>query len=196
MDSFICEAKVTDIALSWITFLLVIVTAGLVWVGFRQEAQTRQLTRANVFVVSVNLGNITNPIPIEGYPPIIPTGAELRYLNVGPIVQLIIKNLGQTVAYDVVTWTNICLLEYPLISKLLPPPDEARRATSKSAIPPQGGTTKFNRFPRPLTDDEIAALRAEKMAIYVYGETTYRDGVRKAAYDKIPLHAWKHSPEP
>ena len=45
-ETFYCEAKATDVTLSWFTLLLFAATVGLIWIAFRQEQSSRRTERA------------------------------------------------------------------------------------------------------------------------------------------------------
>ena len=47
---FFCDFKGSGFAIGWGTFLLVLVTGGLIWTAFRQEESARRIERAYVFV--------------------------------------------------------------------------------------------------------------------------------------------------
>jgi hypothetical protein len=165
------SSKWTD-PVSIATWLLAAITGGLVWVGIRQETQMRRTSRAHVYVISATIGNVANPIPIPGNPPIRPTGAEINYPQQGPLCQLVIRNAGQTPARNVISWADMRIRETPLATSL---PAGSSGVVSKSTIPVGGMTTKFPRLPGPLSPTELADLRAGRIAIYVYGQITYRD---------------------
>jgi hypothetical protein len=61
--------------------------------------------------------------------------------------------------------------ELPPIHKLVKPPS--------SAIAPEGINTKLVKVFAPLTAEQIAGLRNGTVAIWVYGEITYRDAFRR-----------------
>jgi hypothetical protein len=65
MHAFMCEAKVADLALGWLTFFLVAVTGGLVFIGVGQERSNRKINRA--YLVGGPGGRNPHPV-IAGNP--------------------------------------------------------------------------------------------------------------------------------
>jgi len=167
------------------TGIIAIFTILLVAAGFYQAAVTRAATRkqlrAYVFVETMDVLNVTGnaPPPIPGQPPP-QVGPWIYRPDIGPAVMMIIKNTGQTPAYDVVHYGNLCVAEYRP-SPNLPPQIHIPTAT-KVAIPPDGKTSKFVNLPQPLTDDEINQLRTGTHAIYLFGRITYKDIFNKKRF--------------
>jgi hypothetical protein len=177
---FMCESKITDAVLAILTFFLVIFTGLLVRVGARQDRTARQHLRAFVAVDRISILNVANPMPQDGKE-IQPTGAELGYPKLGPLILMTIRNSGSTPAYDVIHWGNAIVAEHPLKSKL-PERKIAKVGASfvtKTAMPPGGVTTKSLRMGAPLTIEEKDDLRAGTKVIYVYGFIAYRDAFRR-----------------
>jgi|WetSurMetagenome_2_1015567.scaffolds.fasta_scaffold25636_4 hypothetical protein len=82
---FFCDLKGSGFALGWATILLVIVTGGLIWVGFRQEMHLRDISNKE----------------LRAY-----LGIEHAFIKLDPItlrfkINIIIKNTGKTPAYSV-----------------------------------------------------------------------------------------------
>jgi hypothetical protein len=82
---FFCDLKGSGFALGWATILLVIVTGGLIWVGFRQEMNMRDISSKE----------------LRAY-----LGIEHAFIKLDPItlrfkINIIIKNTGRTPAYSV-----------------------------------------------------------------------------------------------
>lgn len=136
------------------------------------DTAQRQL-RAYVFVESVTILNVANPIVIEGNPPIKPTGAAVGYPKDGPLAILTIKNTGQTPAYVVIHWGQMLFREFPLTGNL--PGKQEGFFMTKSSIAPGGITNKNVRLPHPLSEEEITRLRNGTGAIYVFGDISYKD---------------------
>jgi hypothetical protein len=172
---FICESKITDVVIAALTIFLAIFTGLLVWVGSKQERTTRQQMRAFVYPEVGAIFNVASPLaPLAVYKP---TGAEIVSPSEGPLARLTIKNTGSTPAYLVKHAANVCVAEYPLKS-VLPALLSTDQAPS-SALPPGGFNTKTVKIPNRLTDQQVAGLREGTMAIWVYGEITYRDAFRR-----------------
>jgi hypothetical protein len=138
----------------------------------RQKSFGEMQMRAYVYVAEITVFNVANPIQAENET-IIPSGAEINDPKLGPSAEIKIRNTGNTPAYGLIHWAQLSFREYPLKSPLSGTPD-LRHATK---IPLAQGiiTTKTYSFPHPLTDTEIAQLRAGTYAIYLYGGITYED---------------------
>ena len=141
-------------------------------ISARQRKFAKTQLRAYVFIDSISVSNIANPAPNIVIPGNNPAG--LQYPVHGPITHMSIKNFGNTPAHDVVHWARICIREFPLnpLHPLDGPPDGN---PTKMPLIPGSPSSKWVRFPHPLTNDEIASLRVNTSAIYVYGGITYKD---------------------
>jgi hypothetical protein len=160
--------------------LVVVFFLQFIWIVL-QGRWTRATRRAFVMVEGLDIGNITgNPPPPPVGQTTTPAGAWIFQPGLGPISILGIKNFGQTPAYDVVHWGDICIREFPLASDL--PTQIAHPLRTKSAIPPNGKTFKSLRLNQPLTDQEVEGLKAGTHAIYIHGNITYRDTFRKKRF--------------
>ncbi len=116
---------------------------------------------------SSSIFNVANPVPLFPGQIFQPTGAEITNAAAGPGAWIQIKNTGQTPAFKVSHWGNICFREYPL------------RAGLPARIQnPQEMTFPGELF-EPLSAVEISALRNGTGAIYVYGEIFYEDAFEK-----------------
>lgn len=129
--------------------------------------------RAYVLIDGVSIGNVINPNPITGNPPIIPTDARIAYPFNGPLVRLVIKNFGKTPAHSVISWADIVVREHPLFGAL--PPKQKTPFITKSLIGSGGATTKNVVHAKPPTPQQMDDLRAGTHAIYVYGDIAYTD---------------------
>jgi hypothetical protein len=146
-----------------------------------RDSSERQL-RAYVISESSTIFNVSNPVPIFPGQVFKPTGAEITNPACGPGVRIQIKNAGQTPAYDVAHWGNICFREFPLKSHL--PARDPNFMPVKSVLGPGIPSTKLLFMPQALTAKEVADLRAGNAAVYVYGEISYRDTFGKDWYTK------------
>ena len=99
--------------------------------------------------------------------------AEIIDLKAGftPVAHLRVKNSGQTPAYDLTAIGGIAMGES--FDKL--PSPTGPSAMSRSTLHASAITDQFHRTPRPLTPDEMAALVAGTITLWVYGEFRYRD---------------------
>jgi len=145
----------------------------------------RRQLRAYVVGELGTVANVANPIPLYAGQVITPAGAEITNTACGPIVYIQIKNCGQTPAYKVVHWGNICVREFPLTSQLPPTPILALK--NASVLGPGILSTKYLFLPTPLTAQEISDLRAGTAAIYVYGEVDYQDAFGKKRFTKYRI---------
>jgi hypothetical protein len=138
------------------TFMLLCV--GVWQVGIAQRTAHRQL-RA---YIAVELTTITDGSDLT--PP----------SDVGTVRGVVVvKNNGQTPAYDVVTWAGIDIARISEEKNLVAPAETGGIAVT--AMGP-GGTTSHNRsLLRPLTDHEISEVKTGKSSIYLFGRTSYRD---------------------
>jgi hypothetical protein len=64
MQSFLCQAKATDLALTWLTFGLVIFTFGQVYAAVTQERSNRKVNRAYLVGGPGARGTATSPLHI------------------------------------------------------------------------------------------------------------------------------------
>lgn len=157
----------------------------LVWTIAVMIQNGRRQLRAYVIGESGTIGNVANPIPLYAGQVLPPTGAEITNTACGPVAYIQIKNSGQTPAYKVLHWGNICVREYPLTSNLPPIPILVLR--NASVLGPGIYSTKYLFLPKPLTAQEISDLRAGIAAIYVYGEIDYEDAFGKKRVTKYRL---------
>jgi hypothetical protein len=93
-----------------------------------------------------------------------------------PGVTMAFKNVGQTPAYDSITWAKIEVL--PVDSdRLLKVP--RMKFEYYRHLGPNGVTQKGIWLGKKLTPQEIEDIRAKKSAIYLFGRIQYRDCFRQ-----------------
>lgn len=163
-----------DVFTGTIAFFTILLVAAGFYQATVTRAATRKQLRGYVFVETMDVLNVTGnpPPPIPGQPP--PQVGPWRYRpDIGPAAMIVIKNSGQTPAYDVVHYGNICLREYQPSPDL--PPQHYIPTATKVAMPPDGKTSKFVNMLQPLTNEEIDQLRIGTHALYFYGKITYKD---------------------
>lgn len=89
--SFVCEAKATDVALAWFTFLLFVVTGYLIWMGYRQEQVLKMHERA--YLVCGGMFGVPKPLVSVG-------SAQLEYRPKSSYFEgpwrMVIRNYGRT----------------------------------------------------------------------------------------------------
>jgi hypothetical protein len=98
-----------------------------------------------------------------------------------------VKNTGQTPAYNAIVSRDIF---YQSMQE--PVPRHIRLAVPSSTMTiPRGDTTRHvRRFPRPLTDLEVSALKASNHALFVVGLITYEDAFGKKRWTRF---AYQHN---
>jgi len=133
---------------------------------------TRRQLRAYVFLDTIDLGNVfgSPPPPVKGQTAT-PVGPWIFKPDRGPMTVIMIKNSGQTPAYNVVHTAYIGIYEYP--NPVFPTPPESSFRTVLT-IPPDGRTSKVVGMDHPLTPEEIDNLIKGTQAIYIYGTITYK----------------------
>ncbi len=84
------------------------------------------------------------------------------------------RNVGQTPAYDFKVWIGIAMAKWPTpfsaMPNMAPGGFGSARIVGPQVIGDYGVVSA-----RPLTADEVRAVRAGECAIYVYGQAVYRD---------------------
>jgi hypothetical protein len=146
-----------------------IITGGLVWIGFRQIATTRAQLRAYVFVRAKIIHGITDNNILEAH-------VEIR-------------NSGQTPAYDLTVVSGLAFSTYPPPQSLtltVPDQDYLSLAGTRMDLGPGDKTYPVTRG-RPLTSEEKANLVSGTKAVWVYGETRYRDTFRRKQWTTYRL---------
>jgi hypothetical protein len=134
------------------TALLAVITWFLVRFAKEQSATTRAELRAYVLIGGGRIADIGD--------------------RGGRIVEIQIRNFGQTPAHDVQFWVGAGIRQFPLNSKLGPPSDPI--AMSADVMAPNQTSTMF--VPVPVsTDPQEEWLRKGKAAIYAFGQVTYKD---------------------
>jgi hypothetical protein len=87
------------------------------------------------------------------------------------VVEVVIKNSGQTPAYRLSTATAIVVGDYPLQGDLHVPP----MPDAHTAVPPGGNYALSIAMDKPLTGDQLRAMQKGTQAIYASGEISYAD---------------------
>lgn len=148
---------------------------------------TRRQLRAYVFIDTIDILNVfgNRPPQIPGQPsPEI--GSWIYRPNMGPAVIMAIKNSGQTPAFNVIHYGNICIREYPLTSNL--PAINIISNATRLTMSPGGITRKFVNMAHPLTAEEIEQLNTGTHAIYAYGNIIYQDTFKKNRFSNIRFY--------
>lgn len=171
------RATIWGVLGAWIGLIVLIIQTIL----SRQSSQREQ--RAYVMSESSYIVNVANPLPVGGKPAP-ETLARIVYPN-GPIAHMRIQNTGKTPAFEVRNWGDICIKEHPLRSQL-PTKPAGLNANASILGPGIISTKRFTYFPL-LTPKETSDLMAGTIAIYVYGEITYRDVFKKQHFTRYRL---------
>jgi len=177
-DNFALRLKKPEWVIVYITAAYTIVSLATLLVIWKQvwltkDTARRQL-RAYVVVERGIIGNVTNPIPSPREK--IETVARILDPQAGPTAQITIKNTGQTPAYELVHWGDICVQDFPLTGKL--PPMPPREAKFWTVMGPGIVEVKTLRLRQPLTEEQVQGLHNGTMAIYCHGEIDYRDAFK------------------
>jgi hypothetical protein len=186
-------------AISIFTFWLVVATIVLgviayVQIEFLRKAEAISSQAANAAKQaadaardSVNLAGDTAEKQLRAY--LFVQGSEAPDIDEwdGKGLGVILKNYGQTPAYDVHFWHGLALKELPLTSALPVPPPKIDNPT-KTVLNPGQEMTLPLRAPRQLTPAERQAVLAQTSTIYVFGEIYYRDIFKKDHVAKFRMH--------
>jgi hypothetical protein len=94
-----------------------------------------------------------------------------------PRAEVIIKNSGQTPAFDLSPWAGFVIGDFPLNIELIDPPPSIKKSQATLGA----GDTSGHLTPagRPLTKIEIDMIKSGTKAIYVFGEIKYQDIFKK-----------------
>lgn len=123
-----------------------------------------------------------------------PDGVTLVVVNEGPnkgkvVASLRIKNSGQTPAFNVTHWADVALCGLQDQSNLIPPP----LAGPSNPIPPGGDLHKHVLLQIKPTRADIAAIKSNKKAVFMYGRIEYLDAFGHQRHTNYRLHysgAW------
>jgi hypothetical protein len=87
------------------------------------------------------------------------------------IASIDIKNWGQTPAYNVYSWINAAVIEYPLRSNLV----MANPGDENSDVGPGAGFRMEQVIQPTLSDQDLLDIRSGRKQIYVWGTIRYTD---------------------
>lgn len=110
--------------------------------------------------------------------------AKIKNVSAGkrPAFLLQFKNAGRTPARNVVLWSTY---KYDGVPETIARSPGA--STSNSTVSPDGVIGGPQELSRPLSAAEVAAIRAGKAALYVFGEVTYEDIFGVTRYTRFNL---------
>ncbi len=160
--SYYCDIKITDVYIGIFNALLVVVTVGLIVVGF----------------LTVDRMRITEQRELRAYVGIVITPETVVNINVGmkPTCPLIIKNHGQTPAHGLESAAGIVIREYPLVSPLPSPWGFSDGEGSKSALHPDQQFEFWVIAEQAITPADMQALQTgDTVRAYLFGEVKYLD---------------------
>jgi hypothetical protein len=147
------------------TFLLAVFTAGLFVATYclvreSQKSSERQM-RAYIFIEK----------------------REIEFIDGVPRINLVMRNEGKTPAHDVVVYGHASIAPCPWNNFPIEKSGKVRR--SKEVLGPNGWRDKQQ---VELTRDSYVAnqgdIEASRMAVYAYGEITYRDAFGRDCWTK------------
>lgn len=162
-----------DKLVAWSTVALAIITAILAFYTYRLWSATKKTAkrqlRAYVFMK-------------------LEDGVKMFYDANGCLnAPLIIKNFGQTPAYEFISWLHIGFYKFPLDIPLDQP--SYVPTASKSTIAPGDIVRQYVTLPDRLNNAEIEAIQNKKAAIFVCGEVIYFDAFKTKQRSNICLYA-------
>jgi hypothetical protein len=167
-EQFICDVHITDVAIAIFTGFLVLVTIPLTLVGLCQsriasKTAKRQL-RAYVSISQTEISNIMS-------------GENLA-------AKVVIKNFGQTPAYNVVMSVGVDTVRFPLTTAL-PSPNFRHKLPN---IGPGGERTHRFEGDEPIPVEWRARFEQKTSAVYVYGKIKYRDAFAARRFTDFRLY--------
>jgi hypothetical protein len=86
---------------------------------------------------------------------------------------VVIKNCGQTPAYDLGGWITLAVGGWPLTIELQKIDDDVSKG--RDTIGPDGTATFTNDNHLVLEAEELSTLGTPQKTVYVYGEVAYKD---------------------
>jgi hypothetical protein len=127
---------------------------------------------------AIQVGSETAEMQLRAY--VCRNLAEIRNLDIGKVFQahVVMKNAGQTPAYDLIGWIGVRLGEFPPKAPA-PDPEPFLNNANKSVLGP-GNEHHLTVFANhPLTASEAALMQQAQAAVHVVGGVRYRDAFQK-----------------
>jgi hypothetical protein len=168
-NRYVCDIKITDAYLALFNFLLVIVTGGLIGVGFltiwkMKDTEERQL-RAYVFAEP---GNLQQGMGMSAGPGIAHHVPRWRF-------DVKFSNSGQTPAYAFRQFTVADVLNEPVSeASFLFEPEEP---ISRAPLPAGAVVNTTNTF--ELSAADVVDIRAGRKSFYVFGSVEFTDAFKR-----------------
>ena len=179
-----------------LTLLLFIAAAcqiGLFWWQLRLIASTVSDTRksaeaaeriATATMASVGQMRDTAQRQLRAYLCI--AGGQMRFPSPdAPEAEVMIKNFGQTPAYNVRQWIHMWITDHPLRAALPEPPQDFKM--SVDVLGPGSYSTMLMPKQPPVPAASIPLLGTSEGTIFIYGEVRYRDVFGKDRFTKYRL---------
>jgi hypothetical protein len=111
------------------------------------------------------------------------------------IMRGVIKNTGQTPAYETCFWANTEVFSHPLpvgqVFSTAPPIIDAPRYV----VNPGSEHFSDNTSDTPLTEEQMASIMNGTMRLYSWGEIRYIDAFKKERYSRFKLY-WQRAEGP
>lgn len=150
-------------------------TVMLVWTLIETRDTSRRELRAYIFAENVGIYALVEQSP------------QSENGKVGGTI--VIKNSGQTPAYDVAHWCELTLHPFADEAQLAAPP---LVGCMTNTLPPGGQMHAARRMQQRLTRKQQQQLREGVLTIYVYGRIEYRDAFNRAQSTnyKFAYAAW------
>jgi hypothetical protein len=108
---------------------------------------------------------------------VFPEKAVIAFTHRGPEIAITFRNCGQTPANDIVLYSTTIAAVYPLLEEpkaLTTPPDEIGGNLGP------GMSFYYEALPDPpITNDELASVRAGTKALYIFGAISYINAFEK-----------------
>ena len=156
-------------------FIALVVT---IWI---QRSTAKRQSRAYVFPDNINIWDGTTVKP-----------PDLSKTNI-PLINMLIKNLGQTPAYDVRSVAMLKIIEPDNIRNVKLP---ALTGASLNNIGPNGAISKNFWFDRALTPNEIVDVSSGAKHIYLIGRIEYRDAFKQKRFTNFRMSYNGNFPAP
>lgn len=156
----------------FVSLLTLLGTIFVGWTLMETRNTSRRELRAYVFAENSGVYALTKQVP------------RSENGKVGSTV--VVRNSGQTPAYDVIHWSMLALHAVVNERELVIPPLETLHRT---VVPPGGILKAERRLSIHLTRDQQASLKTGAMALYVYGRIEYTDAFGTRRYTDYRL-AW------
>lgn len=177
---FLCDLKISDVAIVYLTFCLVIVGGFQAWFLYRTDTSTRmsaEAAKASADAVVAQLRAYIGMRVKEGIPP----SFDAR---TGPYLVIEVRNTGQTPAFNMIYWIRAALGPADYKGPL---PD----AEDGDDVPPHpmtlapGSSVDIAPASFELTAEAAASFAEGVLAAYIYGEIEYSDAFGSDRFHKF-----------